>query len=68
MSALLDPNLGDSITEIIPEGLKFGGNLKSSIITNKSSVRIHPVGQQNIDSRYGKQLLFRIASSDYLIP
>ena len=68
MSALLDPNQGDSITEIIPEGLKFGGNLKSSIITNKSSVRIHPVGQQNIDSRYGKQLLFRIASSDYLIP
>ena len=68
MSALLDSNQGDSITEIIPEGLKFGGNLKSSIISNKSHVRIHPVGNQQIDSRYSRQLLFRIASADYLIP
>ena len=65
---IIKTNQGDSITEIIPEGLKFGGNLKSSIITNKSHVRIHPVGNQQIDSRYSRKLLFRIASTDYLIP
>ena len=57
-----------SLAETIPESLKYAGALKSSVVTNKSSIRVFPVGSQTVDSRSNKQVLFRIASSEYLMP
>ena len=68
MSAIFEGKNDDTISEIIPEGLKSGGNLKSSVITNKSSLKVYPIGNQQVHSDNSKQILFRIASSDYLIP
>lgn len=58
----------DTLQEVIPESLKYQGALKSSIVLNKSSVRLFPVGNQTVDSASNKQVLFRIASSEYLLP
>jgi len=68
MASFFEGKNDDTIMEQIPEGLKFGPALKSSVVTNKSSIRVFPIGSQSVNSLHSKQILFRFASSDYLLP
>ena len=68
MSVFGENKVDTTLQETIPESLKYQGALKSSVVQNKSSVRLFPVGNQQVESNSNRQILFRIASSEYLIP
>src|SRR5210317_2632941 len=66
--SVLDSKNDIGLEETIPEALKYKGALKSSVVISKSSVRLFPVGNQEVNSRRNRQILFRVASSEYLVP
>lgn len=66
--SVLDSKNDIGLEETIPEALKYKGALKSSVVISKSSIKLFPVGNQEVNSRRNRQILFRIASSEYLVP
>ena len=57
-----------SLQEQIPASLQYGPSLRSSVVTSRETVRHYPLGAQTIDSRQSRELLFRLASSQFLDP
>ena len=57
-----------SLQEQIPASLQYGPSLRSSVVTSRETVRHYPLGSQTIDSRQSRELLFRLASSQFLDP
>ena len=65
MSMLADRN-DQSVGEVIPESLRYEGASKSSVITQRSTVRFYPTSGMNIKSNENKVSILRLSSSDFI--
>ena len=65
MSMLADRN-DQSVGEIIPESLRYEGASKSSVITQRSTVKFYPTSGMNIKSTENKVTILRLSSSDFM--
>ena len=69
MSAELGQGVNqESLQEMIPESLQYGPSLRSSVVTSRETIRHYPLGQQIIESRGSREVMFRLASSQFLDP
>jgi len=57
-----------SVGEIIPESLRYEGASKSSVITQRSTVKFYPTSGMNIKSSENKVSILRLSSSDFIDP
>ena len=62
MSAELGQGVNqESLQEMIPESLQYGPSLRSSVVTSRETICHYPLGQQTIESRGSREVLFRLA-------
>ena len=57
-----------SVGEVIPESLRYEGASKSSVITQRSTVKFYPTSGMNIKSSENKVTILRLSSSDFIDP
>jgi hypothetical protein len=57
-----------SVGEVIPESLRYEGASKSSVITQRSTVKFYPTSGMNVKSSENKVTILRLSSSDFIDP
>jgi hypothetical protein len=67
MSMLEDKNHG-ALSEVVPMALRYEAGRKSSVITQRSTVKYYPTTGTSVRSDQSRTTIFRLSASDFLDP
>ena len=68
MSVTQDKNDNHGLSEVVPMALRYEAGRKSSVITQRSTIKYYPTTGTQIKSTDAKTSIFRLSASDFLDP
>jgi hypothetical protein len=65
---MLEDKNSTAISEVVPEALRYSAGAKSSVISQRTTVKYYPTTGTQVQSDKNRTTIFRLSASDFLDP